>query len=146
MNALAIFLAILLGAIAALHAYWAMGGLWPGRDEAGLIDYVFGDQGRRRTPPAAVVWIVAAAIMVTALWPLVLTSAIRPPLPRVVIAGVGVAIAGVFLLRGAAGYLPAWRRAHAREPFATLDVRFYSPLCLMIAAGYAALLIGLFDQ
>ena len=52
----------------------------------------------------------------------------------------GLAIMAVFLLRGLAGYLPAWRRLHPREPFASYDGRYYSPLCLLIATGYAALL------
>ena len=41
-----------------------------------------------------------------------------------------------------AGYLPAWRRMYPREPFATRDVRYFSPLCLLVAAGYAALLLS----
>ena len=55
--------------------------------------------------------------------------------------GVGTAIMAVFLLRGIAGFLPAWRRKHPLEPFATLDGRMYSPLCLAVAAGYAVLLL-----
>ncbi len=83
----------------------------------------------------------AAAIALTALWPLLLAGTIRAPLPHALLIGIGSAIAAVFLARGVAGYLPAWRRGHALEPFATWDRRFYAPLCLLVAAGYAALLL-----
>ena len=41
----------------------------------------------------------------------------------------------VFLARGVAGYVPAlWRRARATS-FYRLNRLYYSPLCLLIAAG-----------
>ena len=51
------------------------------------------------------------------------------------------AVALVFLGRGIAGFTPAWRRLTPEQPFATLDVRYYSPLCLAIGTGFAALAI-----
>ena len=53
----------------------------------------------------------------------------------------GLAVALVFLGRGVAGFTPAWRRHTPEQPFATLDVRYYSPLCLAIGIGFAALTI-----
>ncbi len=47
----------------------------------------------------------------------------------------------VFLGRGVAGFTPAWRRHTPEQPFATLDIRYYSPLCLAIGLGFAALAI-----
>ena len=35
-------LCLVLAGIAALHAYWGLGGRWPGHDEAGLADRVIG--------------------------------------------------------------------------------------------------------
>ena len=59
------------------------------------------------------------------------------PLPALA----GLAVAFVFLARGIAGFTPAWRRLTPEQPFASLDVRYYSPLCLAIGSGFAALAI-----
>ena len=48
----------------------------------------------------------------------------------------------VFAGRGIAGYVPVWRARFPREPFATYDRRYYSPLCLILAAAFAALLFN----
>jgi len=137
----AIVLALVLAAIASLHVYWGRGGLWPAANEDELIATVIGNAQARRMPSPGLCLLVALAIAVTASWPLLLvfipgTSAFRPLLPLI-----GLVIMAVFLLRGLAGYLPAWRRLHPREPFASYDRRYYSPLCLLIAAGYAVLLL-----
>lgn len=45
--------------------------------------------------------------------------------------------ASVFALRGIAGYIPA-AMAYAKDtPFHRLNRLYYSPLCLIIAAGFA---------
>jgi hypothetical protein len=134
-------LAIILASIAALHAYWSRGGLWPAANEEDLVATVIGNARAKRMPSARLCLLVACAIALTAAWPLLLIgvqgeSAMRPLL----LAG-GFAIMAVFLLRGLAGFLPAWRRLHPREPFASYDRRYYSPLCLLVAAGYAVLLL-----
>ncbi|MCV9938627.1 DUF3995 domain-containing protein [Boseaceae bacterium BT-24-1] len=139
--AIAVMLVLLLAAIAALHAYWGRGGLWPAASEDELIATVIGNAQARRMPSPGLCLLVALAIAVTAIWPLLLigtsgTAALRPLLQLG-----GFAIMAVFLLRGIAGFLPAWRRLHPREPFASYDRRYYSPLCLLIAAGYAVLLL-----
>ena len=66
---------------------------------------------------------------------------ILPPLPGAlfVLGAIGAAL--VFLARGIAGFTPAWRRLTPEQPFARLDVRYYSPLCLLI--GLALLLLAL---
>jgi hypothetical protein len=84
---------------------------------------------------------VAVALAVVALWPLWLVGLLTAPLPRLIVAGVGAAIAATFLARGVAGYAPAWRRHFTAEPFASRDVRYFSPLCLILAAGFAVLLL-----
>lgn len=139
--AIAIALASLLAVIAGLHAYWGCGGLWPAATEDELIATVIGDAQAKRMPSPGLCLLVALAIAVTAIWPLLLiwvsdAAALR----RLILVG-GFAIMAVFLLRGVAGFLPAWRRLHPREPFASYDRRYYSPLCLLIAAGYAVLLL-----
>lgn len=138
---IAVVLALLLTLIAGLHAYWGRGGLWPAASEEELIATVIGHARARRMPSPGLCLLVALAIAVTAIWPLLLmevsgTAAMRP----LILLG-GFAIMAVFLFRGIAGYLPAWQRLHPREPFASNDRRYYSPLCLLIAAGYAILLL-----
>ena len=139
MSALAAILSLVLAAVAVLHAYWGAGGLWPAADQRALVGIVVGDPRLKRMPPPALCMVVAAAIATTALWPLLLVGSSSP---HVLIKVVGYAIMAVFLLRGIAGFVPAWQRKHALEPFASLDRRYYSPLCLALAAGYAILLLG----
>ncbi len=141
MPAVAAALAFLLLSIAALHFYWGRGGLWPAASEAELIGTVIGNARARRMPPPWLCTLVAAAIAVAAIWPVLLVgTAETAPLRPLVTLG-GFALMAVFLLRGIAGFLPAWRRLHPLEPFASHDRRYYSPLCLLIAAGYAVLLL-----
>jgi len=135
---IAIALALVLAVIAGLHAYWGRGGLWPAASEEELIATVIGNARATRMPSPSLCLLVALAIAVTAIWPLLL--AYMAGSATLLQIG-GFAIMAVFLLRGIAGYLPAWRRLHPREPFASYDRRYYSPLCLLIAAGYVALLL-----
>ena len=136
--AIAVALALLLGAIAGLHAYWRRGGLWPAARVEELVATVIGNGRARRMPSPGLSLLVALAIALTALWPLLLACATGS---ATLLRLCGLAIMAVFLLRGVAGFLPAWRRLHPREPFASYDRCYYSPLCLLVAAGYAALLL-----
>jgi len=140
-EAVALALFVVLASIALLHGYWAAGGLWPGADETDLIRRVIGEPRRTRMPPAWMTWTVAAAIAVTAIWPLFAAGLVRLPVPDHLVLGVAVLIGIVFLLRGIAGFTPAWRRRHAAQPFAGRDRRLFSPLCLVLAAGYAILVL-----
>lgn len=137
----AVVLAWLLAVIAGLHAYWGRGGLWPASSEDELIATVIGNARAKRMPSPGLCLLVALAIAVTATWPLLLAYAPGTATLRPLLLLGGFAIMAVFLLRGVAGFLPAWRRLHPREPFASYDRRYYSPLCLLIAAGYAVLLL-----
>jgi hypothetical protein len=139
--AIATALTLLLAAIAGLHAYWGRGGLWPAASEDELVATVIGNASARRMPSPGLCLAVTLAIAVTAIWPLLLAQGPSAGTPRLLIFLSGFAITAVFLLRGIAGFLPAWRRLHPREPFASNDRRYYSPLCLLIAAGYAILLL-----
>lgn len=136
-SVIAVELALLLGAIAGLHAYWGWGRLWPAASEAELVATVIGDARAKRMPSPSLCLLVALAIAVTAIRPLLLACRTGSAVPLRL---GGFAIMAVFLLRGVGGFLPAWRRLHPREPFASYDRRYYSPLCLLIAAGYAVLL------
>ncbi len=121
--------------IAALHAYWGTGGTWPERNAADLARAVVGD-GRTRMPPPWACFIVAALLLAVAAWPWAMLAA--PDSEPVLI--VGIVSAGIFFVRGSAGYSPRWRQRFSTEPFAIRDMRFYSPLCLALATGMMALL------
>jgi len=137
---IALPVSILLCSIAALHFYWAAGGLWPGRSPRELIDTVVGDPRLRRMPPAWLSALVGLALAGTAILPLALTPALWG---RILPDSLSFSlfrlsfrcaplVALVFLVRGIAGYLPFWRRLHPAQPFAKLDVWLYSPLCLLL--------------
>lgn len=134
-------LTLLLAAIAGLHAYWGSGGRWPAASEDELIATVIGNASARRMPSPGLCLLVALAIAIAAIWPLLLVQGSSLGTTHLLILLAGVAIMAVFLLRGIVGFLPAWQRLHPREPFASNDRRYYSPLCLLIAAGYAILLL-----
>jgi hypothetical protein len=128
---LAIGLAGLLTALAALHLGWAFGLTWPAPKGGSLAAYASGGQ---RSPGRALTIAVAAAILAGA----AVILAFRAPLaaPWDGLTAVAYAtLTAVFLLRGAAGYLPpVWRYA-VGTPFHRLNRLYYSPLCLLIGAG-----------
>ena len=130
----AVLTAVLLP-IAALHAYWGLGGVWPASDVAALARAVVGD-GRTRMPPPWSCFAVAVVLAGVAAWPWVILAGARHD--GVVV--VSIVIAGVFFLRGLAGYSPRWRSRFPVEPFAARDRQIYSPLCMVIATGFMALL------
>jgi hypothetical protein len=128
---LALGLAGLLAAIAALHLAWAFGLTWPAPKGGSLAAYA---SGGRRAPGRAPTVAVAAAILAGAAVILAFGSPLAAPWGRLA----ALAYAGltaVFLLRGAAGYVPAiWRYAQG-APFHRLNRLYYSPLCLLIGGG-----------
>jgi hypothetical protein len=131
-------LTVVLAAIAGVHFYWAFGGLWPGDSEDQLVRTVVGDPKLERMPATWLTTLVAAALGAMAIWPLLLSRLVGGGLA---VAGSGV-LAAIFLARGVAGYLPAWQRRHPLEPFARLDRALYSPLCIVLGAGFLILTFG----
>lgn len=131
---LPIVLAIILTAIAVLHAWWGVGGHWPGRDERALADLVIGNASGRMPSPHAC-FAVAAAIMVGVGLVIVVCFARSPP-PLDIVARLAYGLfATVLLLRGLAGFVPAIWRYSDGTTFQRVNVLYYSPLCLIIALG-----------
>ncbi|WP_232666801.1 DUF3995 domain-containing protein [Pseudonocardia sp. TRM90224] len=126
-----------LASISALHAAWALGSPWPAPDLRVLAEHVLGAAERARypeMPPPWMSWSVAGACAVGAT--VVARSGTRPTRSSRWLAAAGaVVLAG----RGGAGVL-AEVRGRARDPFNRLDRAVYSPLCLALAAGIAAVL------
>jgi succinate-acetate transporter protein len=135
---IAILLTLVVGAIAALHAYWGLGGLWPAANEATLARAVIGD-GRTRMPPPSQCFAVALLLAAVAAWPwLVVTM----PTNRTVMVVLMIIVA-IFFLRALAAFSSRWRSHFPDQPFATNDRRFYGPLCFTLSAGYAAMMEGM---
>lgn len=128
-------LTLILVLLAAAHAWWALGGIWPARSEAGLARAVIGD-GRVRMPPPWQCAAVAAALAFVAVWPWAILA--WPASPLVLIGSV--VIGAIFFIRGSAGYSPRWRGRFTAEPFRTRDFYIYSPLCLALGVAFIKLL------
>lgn len=141
MTLLAIVLWTVLAAIGVLHAAWGLGSHWPCESEASLVRTAGGSPGATRMYPPSACFTVAAMIVGISVWPLFAAGLLPAPWPSWLTLLAGAGIAAVFVARGVAGYVPAWRRLHSAEPFATLDRRVYAPLCLAIGTGFFILLL-----
>ena len=130
---------IVLTAIAAIHVAWGFGMRWPRKTEAELVTTVIGHK-RDIMPSPSQCYLAALAIFIPGAIALMLASLVQAPLPPWLVLFAGAGATFVFAGRGIAGYVPAWRARHPREPFASLDRHYYSPLCLMLAAGFIVLL------
>ncbi len=124
-------------AIAIAHFVWSLGGSWPIKDKALLPAVVIGRPGVTKVPRLASL-IVAVAVLAAGIVALALADKAGGGL---VLTLLGVALAVVFVGRGIAGYTKRWRAAFPVEPFATLDRKNYSPLCLLVGAGFVILVI-----
>jgi TRAP-type C4-dicarboxylate transport system permease large subunit len=138
---LAIVLWAVLAAIAALHAAWGLGSHWPCESEASLVRTVGGTPGATRMYPPSACFTVAALLAGISTWPLFAAGLLPAVWPDWLTRLAGAGIAAIFAARGIAGYVPAWRRLHSAEPFATLDRRVYSPLCFALGAGFLTILL-----
>ncbi len=134
MIGLSLVLSAVLIVLAALHLLWALGWWFPLAEERALARAVVGARGIERMPGAVPSSLVVVALLFAAAWPWFGPSGLKT-------SGLA-ALTLVFLGRGAASYLPAWRRIVPEQPFATLDRRAYGPLCLALGAGFLILTYG----
>jgi hypothetical protein len=135
MTSLATTLCLVMLFLAAAHAWWAVGGIWPAHNAAALAHGVIGD-GRDRMPPPWQCAAVAGALAVVGGWPWLM---VRFRDSQVVYIG-ALVIGAIFFIRGSAGYSSRWRARFGTQPFRTLDHYIYSPLCLALGVGFIALL------
>ncbi|MEP7241376.1 MAG: DUF3995 domain-containing protein [Devosia sp.] len=125
--------------LAFAHFLWALGYTWPIRSEELLVATVIGRPGATRLPTRWLILLRAALLLGAS----VVAVALGDPVAGgASLDGMGLALCAFFLARGILGYTSWWRARHPVEPFATLDRRNYSPICLWIAAGFA-ILIGM---
>jgi hypothetical protein len=139
--ALALLVFIVLTIAAALHLYWAFGGLWPARNEMALARMVVGSKGITRMPSRALTIVVAVLIFTAgalALMRVLIVPAILPvPLLRCSM----FVLAMIFLARGSLSFTAFFRNRQTEEPFLTLDRRYFGPLCLALGAAFGLLLL-----
>jgi hypothetical protein len=120
-----------LAALAGLHAAWALGWRWPGGDDRAFAERIIG-HGVTEAPPAAATWAVAGALLAAAG---IVGAAARRDDHRLRVASA--AVAAVFAARGAL-FIPLDLAGGLDEIYDRLDLAIYSPLCLALAAGAAA--------
>jgi len=123
-------------AVSLAHFMWAFNRPWPIRDRKLLAKTVVGFAGVETMPPWYMSLGVAILTFLAAFFVLALADHSGGGSVTTLI---GILIGVVFLARGIVGYLPFWQKLTPEEPFRTNDFRVYSPLCLLIGAGFLAL-------
>lgn len=116
--------------LAALHAYWAMGGSW---GAAATIPTMNGQ--RTMQPGATATWTVAALLLAAALVICGRAGMLAAGRPAWVFHSGAWVITAVFLLRAVGNFstFGFFKSIHGTL-FAYWDSRLYSPLCLLLAA------------
>ena len=130
------FLPLMVAALA--HLLWALGTTWPIQSEALLAQTVVGRPGITRMPNKLLTLVIA--ILLTAAAIIVMAGEAHGDGGKIRTV-LGALLAIGFIARGVLGYTPGWRARYPVEPFATLDRRNYSPLCLWIGAGFLILVV-----
>jgi hypothetical protein len=124
-----------LGAIAAIHAAWALGWRWPGGTDDALADRVVG--AGAELPPEPVVWAVAALLAAGGAAVAAVAAGRRERFPR----AATWTVASVLTVRGAL-YIPVDLADGLRSTYSQLDLALYSPLCLALGLGAAVVARG----
>ncbi len=130
-----IFVVLLTVAIA--HFMWAIGSPWPIRDPVLLAKTVIGRPGVTRVPKL-ISLVISLLVLAAGVFALALADHTAGGWLLTLI---GVALTAAFVARGAIGYTAGWRARFSEEPFATLDRKNYSPLCLALGVGFLLLVI-----
>lgn len=125
-------------AVAIANFVWAVGGSWPVRSRELLARAVNGRPGPARMPPRIVSFGIAALSLVVGVVALSLADHSAGGLWLTL---VGALLGLALLARGVLGYTEGWRARYPEEPFATLDRRTYSPLSLVLGAGFLVLVV-----
>ena len=129
---------VILTAVAAIHVYWGLGGVWPAGSEAELVRMVIGAEAAHM-PPDDLTFTVAALIFAAGCLAVLRGAfnwdsfiALRLPL-------FGLCL--IFLARGAITYIPGLFPP-ATQPFGQLNAAVYSPLALVLAVAFGWLALS----
>ncbi|MDQ3162431.1 MAG: DUF3995 domain-containing protein [Actinomycetota bacterium] len=126
---------IALGMIAAIHAAWALGWRWPGGTDQALAERVVG--AGAELPPEPLIWAVAALLGAAAAVVAAVGAGRRERFLRVATWSV----AGVLIARGALS-IPIDLIGGLDSIYTQLDLALYSPLCVALGLGAAAVARG----
>ena len=131
MRLLALFLASVLTLIAALHFYWAAGG----RSASAAVVPEMNGRPTIQPGPLACSAVGVLLVLAARLW-LGRGGALRLPGPRWLSAAGSWAVGGILALRaiGDFRFFGLFRRVTGTS-FARNDARYYTPLCVLLAAG-----------
>ncbi len=124
--------------VSVAHFVWSVGATWPIRNETLLAQTVIGTPGVTRMPNRLLTFAVAVLLLAAGVVALALADHTSGGWWLTLL---GVLLAVVFIGRGVVGYTSGWRARFPTEPFASLDRRNYSPLCLWIGAGFLILVV-----
>jgi hypothetical protein len=130
------FMFIALLAVSFAHLLWSFGRTWPIRDEKLLAQTVVGFRDIERMPPRLASFAVAVATLAAGILALALADHDSGGATLTLL---GIPVAGIFLARGIIGYTPWWAGKTPESNFRLNDSRVYSPLCLLLGAGFVAL-------
>ncbi|MEV6523640.1 DUF3995 domain-containing protein [Longispora sp. NPDC051575] len=123
--------AVALALVAALHVVWAFSP-WPLASRADFARLVVGvpEDGL----PSRPLTLLVAGLIAAAGYVVAARAALLPEVGPSWVVEVGAfVVAGVLGLRGAAGLVSSGMRGGAAPDFDRLDLRYYSPLCLVLA-------------
>lgn len=123
--------------LAALHAYWGVGGRWPGHDDTSFVEAVIGRTKDMRPPPPSACFGVAAALAAcAALMFIIAFGAPWLPVPAILVKIAFWTACAVFVLRGLSSFVPPIWKHTLGTPFHRLNLVLYTPICLAIGAGF----------
>lgn len=116
---------------------WSVGRTWPFRDPALLAHTVIGRPGVDRVPRLPT-FVFALIMLVAGIVALALADRTGG---GAALTAIGVVFGLLFLARGVAGYSRWWAERMPVEPFFTANRKTYSPLALILGAGFIILVI-----
>ncbi|MFN3913142.1 DUF3995 domain-containing protein [Hyphomonas sp.] len=137
-------LAAALSAAALLYLLWAAGLTFPFANEQTLARSIIGRRGITRVPSRRA-FLYMCTLLLAAAFAAFLMGGFSEQVPRAkpFLAPVGLLLSLVFLGRGIVGVLPAFERAAPEQPYLSLNRRIYSPLCVLVGAGFLFLTLAL---
>ncbi|WP_332686479.1 DUF3995 domain-containing protein [Devosia sp.] len=135
---IAAFMFVALLAVSVAHLLWSFGRTWPIRTEKLLAQTVVGFRDIQRMPPRPASFAVAVATLAAGIIALALADHDSGGFALTLL---GLPLAAIFLARGAIGYTAWWADKTPEPNFRLNDRRVYSPLCLLLGAGFLALII-----
>lgn len=129
-----IFVALL--AVSFAHFLWSLGRTWPIRNEKLLAQTVVGLKDIEHMPPRIASFAVSVATLAAGILALALADEAAGGIWLTL---AGLLPAGLFLARGILGYTSWWAERTPEPNFRLNDARVYSPLCIALGLGFAAL-------